>query len=123
MKWHIPIRTYSEANNRDHWIIRYKRHKQQQKVIDEYFKDETTTIDLPIHIKLTRYAPRSLDKWDNLPMAFKYIVDAICNNIIPGKAAGRADDDPRISIEYDQKKAFGYQICVEFYSPDKYYVQ
>jgi hypothetical protein len=47
-------------------------------------------------------SPRKLDT-DNLQGAFKWIRDEVANQLVPGKQPGRADDDPRISWEYDQE--------------------
>lgn len=69
----------------------------------------------PIRVKLTRYAPRMLDKHDNLPYSFKWIYDAVCDYCRPGLAAGRADDTDDISVEYDQVKQAKYEIKVEIY--------
>jgi hypothetical protein len=69
-------------------------------------------IPLPCTIKLTRYASRSLDKHDNLPISFKYIVDELCA-FITGKDRGRGDDDERISIYYDQVKSKYYGVKIE----------
>lgn len=117
VKWSLPIRTISEANCSQHWRVKYKRHQAQKYWIKAYFKNEQTKIPLPVHVKLTRYAPKSLDRHDNLPMSFKWIVDSVCETLIPGKAAGRSDDDKRISIEYDQVKSSEYRVVLEFFDP------
>jgi hypothetical protein len=51
-----------------------------------------------------------LDKFDNLPMSFKYIVDAVCAIITGNYVAGKADSDERISISCDQVKSKVYGI-------------
>ena len=38
---------------------------------------------------VNRFAPNELDEFDNLPMSFKYIVDAICA-IITGEHRGQS---------------------------------
>lgn len=45
-----------------------------------------------------------MDKEDNLPMSFKWVKDAIADILIPGKAAGRADDSCLLKWEFDQEK-------------------
>jgi|SRR5271157_2998663 len=103
ISWQIPLETISEANTSEHWTKKHKRHKHQKSVIAWQFMTEKPDISLPCKVRLTRISPRSLDD-DNLRMAFKWIRDAIADNLIPGKAAGRADDDKRIFWEYAQEK-------------------
>lgn len=109
----LPIRTVSEANSSEHWTKKHKRHKKQQFLVTLAIKGLKCKLTLPCEIKLTRYAPRCLDKHDNLPMSFKYILDCICGIITPGKKAGRADDDDRISVLYHQEKSKKYSIKIE----------
>lgn len=75
-------------------------------------------VRLPCKIKLTRIAPRFLDKHDNLPMSMKYIVDALCEILKPGLAAGRADEGDDIEISYDQiklgKKEYAVRIAISW---------
>lgn len=68
---------------------------------------------LPCHIRLIRLSPRRLDS-DNLVMAFKAIRDCIAAILIPGKAAGRADDSPLISWSYGQESG-PLAIRIEIY--------
>lgn len=68
---------------------------------------------LPCHVKMIRIAPRFLDKDENLPMAFKYLKDAIADYFIPGLQPGRADDDDRITWEYGQEKGKVRQYAVK----------
>ena len=97
----IPIRIVSEANSNEHWIKKAKRHKQQKLLIRAYMKQHT--FSLPIRVKLTRHAPRPFDS-DNLQSAFKYIRDAVAENLTGIKKAGMADSDLRIIWEYFQEK-------------------
>lgn len=103
LEWLLPIETVSEANLQQHWSKKHKRHKAQKIQIWCKFQKEKPSISLPCIVHLTRISPRFLDD-DNLRVAFKWIRDEIANNIIPGKAAGRADDDPRIEWQYSQEK-------------------
>jgi len=110
----LPIKTVSEANNFDHWTKRHKRHKRQKQAIKFACSNRITPVLLPCHIKLTRIAPRKLDQFENLPMAFKYILDAISELLIPGKSIGQADSDKRIlSVTYDQKKCGVGEYAIE----------
>lgn len=110
----LPIRTVSEANNFDHWTKKHKRHRLQQRIVGLTLNPARQNVKFPCQIKLTRYAPRKLDKHDNLPISMKYILDACCAIITGNFKAGRADDDDRISICYDQVTSSEYFVKVEF---------
>jgi hypothetical protein len=109
----LPIRTISEGNCFEPWQKKHKRHKSQKLQIKLALLPIKCKIKLPCHIKLIRYAPRTLDKHDNLPMSFKFLVDAICEEITGNYVAGRADDSDQISIVYDQVKSKEYFIKIE----------
>ena len=109
----LPIQTKSEANCFEPWRIKHARHKQQQKIVALALNPLRTMIKLPCTIMLTRFAPDSLDKFDNLPMSFKYIVDAVCSIITGDYRAGHADSDSRLSIACDQIKSKEYGIRIE----------
>ncbi len=100
----VPIEVISEANQSEHWTSGYKRHKKQKKLILYYCNQLSLYRNIPLTIKLIRISPRKLDSEDNLPMSFKWIKDAIADILIPGKAAGRADDSPLFKWEFDQEK-------------------
>ncbi len=110
----VPLRTKSEANCAEHWTIRHKRHKKQQAIVTIALKSVLPLIRLPCKLTLTRFAPTKLDKHDNLPMSFKYIVDAICAIITGNFISGQADSDERISISYDQIQTKEYGIRISF---------
>ena len=99
----IPIRLVSEANISDHWTKKHKRKQKVRLLLLSYLPD-LSKCQLPCKVTLTRIAPRKLDKEDNLPMAFKYVKDFLADKLIPGKAAGRSDDDERIEWNYEQEK-------------------
>lgn len=109
----LPIRTKSEANSFEPWRVKYGRHKEQQRIVSLALKPHSDRIKLPCRIMLTRFAPDFLDVFDNLPMSFKYIVDAVCAIITGNYVAGRADSDKRISIACDQVKSDAYGIRIE----------
>lgn len=100
----LPIQVVSEANQFEHWIEAQKRHKGQKRSVNYLLKDLSLYRDMPLAIKLIRISPRKLDSEDNLPMAFKWIKDAIADILIPGKAAGRADDSKLLKWEFGQEK-------------------
>jgi len=108
----LPIRTVSEANNFDSWKKKHKRHTIQKNTVALALNPIKNVIKLPCSIKLTRFAPGTLDKFENLPMSFKYIVDACCAIITGDHRAGRADSDERISLSCDQVKSEGYGIKI-----------
>lgn len=110
----LPIRTVSELNCSDHWTKKHQRHRLQQKTVALVLNPVRDKIPLPCHIHLTRYAPRKLDKHDNLPSSMKFLLDACCAIITRDFRPGRADDDERISISYDQIQSFQYGVKVEF---------
>jgi len=109
----LPIKTVSEANCFEGWKQKYGRHKDQQRILSLYLYPLKSKIKLPCKISLTRLAPNELDTFDNLPMSFKYIVDAICSIITGEYRPGKADSDKRISISCDQVKSKIWGIKVE----------
>ena len=109
----IPIRTVSEANCTHHWRSKAKRHSLQKYITKMAFKEYAKSIPMPCTIKLTRIAPGSLDEHDNLRMSLKWVVDAICDCIVPGLRPGRADDTDGIKIEYAQEKGQIYGVRVD----------
>lgn len=114
----LPIHVVSEANTFEHWTKGYRRHREQKRVVAFMMRDLALYRDMPLTIKLIRISPRKLDYQENLPMAFKYIVDAIANILNPGKQAGRADDSDLFRWEYSQEKGAVREnkIRVEIYA-------
>src|SRR5208282_4161780 len=96
----IPIKIASEANNNDHWRLKSKRHKIQKAIVRSYMKTIVTP-PLPCKIILKRIAPRKFD-FDNLCISFKWILDQLCDILIPGLAPGRAK--PGINISQSWSK-------------------
>jgi hypothetical protein len=112
----LPIKTISEANCEQHWTTKHKRHKKQKDVIFWAFLEVKHLIKLPCTLTFVRYAPKFLDKHDNLPMSMKWICDALCAEITGDFRAGRADNSDQIEIKYDQVKlsVYGVKIIIEF---------
>lgn len=108
----IPIKTLSEANVSEHWSKSSKRHKMQKDIVHCFLKIDRPVIQPPCTIKITRIAPRMLDSHDNLRMSMKWIIDALLEYINPNKAVGRADDDLRVSYEYDQEKGLPKEYAI-----------
>jgi hypothetical protein len=111
----IPIKTISELNCTEHWTKKSKRHKQQKFFTQLALKEEVKKITLPCVIKIIRISPRVLD-YDNLVSSQKWVVDSICDLLIPGLKPGRADGDKRISVLYDQEVGKLQAIRVEIES-------
>jgi hypothetical protein len=109
----LPIHTVSEANNFDHYRIKHKRHVKQKKIVALFLNPVKSSITLPCNIKIIRLAPKKVDKWDNLPMSVKWILDACCAIITGDFRPGRADDDKRITVEYDQVLSPAYGVIIE----------
>lgn len=100
----LPIKTVSEANCSDHFIVKSKRHKMQKKWIRLAYMRDKPILPKKATISITRIAPKTLDADDNLPMALKYVKDYIADLIFPGLAAGRADDSKDLTWVYSQEK-------------------
>jgi len=120
--WILPVKTVSESNVHEHWTKWGKRHRMQKKRIKEAFLQNRPLIPLDnlLHVVLTRIAPRSLDEHDNLPMAFKYIVDALAGHIMDKPTNGTADDTKSIAWHYKQEKGQPrqYAIRIEIYQDE-----
>jgi len=111
--WDIPITTVSEGNCHQHWRVKHKRHKQQQFFVRMTMSRDIRQVSLPCHIKLTRIAPMMVDKFDNLPMSLKWVLDAVCDLITPGLKPGRADNNEGIMVSYSQEKGRLASVRIE----------
>lgn len=98
LEFDAPIKTISEANNRDHWRKRSERRKAQQQEVDIMLLNalQGRKVALPCVVKLTRIGAKALDS-DNLAGSFKAVRDAIARRL------GIDDGDSRIRFEYDQE--------------------
>ena len=105
----VPIRTVSEANQREHWTDRNRRKKSQQEATLLALHDfqvssslETMTrvdfVGEGVDVHLTRYASRALDS-DNLVGSMKHVRDAIAYWL------GIDDGDPRVRYQVGQRVA------------------
>lgn len=112
MKWDIPLKTVSEMNCSQHWTVKSKRHRYQKLAMKTVMKKDIENVKLPCHIKITRKSPGMLD-FDNLCASQKYVLDSICDMLIPGLPPGRADGDPRISVSYFQERARKHSLTIE----------
>ena len=112
----MPVRTVSEANEREHWRRRHNRKKEQQEDTHKAWKkakgDRPLFLSLlpSCHVRLVRVGPRRLDT-DNLAGSFKHVQDAIAIEL------GVDDGDSWVKWEYEQV-AVGkrvYSVRVEVY--------
>lgn len=100
----LPLKTVAESNNFDHWAKKHRRHADQKRTILLTCRTVLDGLKPPCSITLTRFSPRLLDKSDNLPICFKWILDAICELLTGDSRPGRADSHEGISVIYDQIK-------------------
>lgn len=122
LTWNIPLRTVAEGNTVkvktrngykcEHWSAAAKRHRIQKKLIQIVMKVEIKEVTLPCKVLLIRFSEREMDD-DNFRYSLKWVKDAICELLIPGLAAGRADGDKRIEVAYKQEKAKRTTLRVE----------
>ncbi len=125
----LPIFTASEANGgvkkavkrngktkykTEHWSEKSARHRRQKLAVALVLRPHRHLLRLPCSISLTRFAPRKLDRFDNLPMSLKYILDAICETITQDFVPGRADSHEGISsVVYDQVVSKEYAVLIK----------
>ena len=126
---YLPIETVSEANGgkkkayfkkgkkcytSEHWNEKNRRHQLQKGSVSLMLRPLRNHIKLPCVITLTRYATHKLDKFDNLPMSLKYILDAICEVITGDYRPGRADNsiEDQIDVIYKQVVAQEYGVNI-----------
>ena len=108
----LPIRSMS-PNQFEPWQKKHKREKDQKRAVMFSLIPVKQQIQLPCSLKFTRYAPKWLDKHDNLPMSMKKIVDQTCAEIVCDFVPGRADSYDCFTIEYDQVKSKTYAVKIE----------
>lgn len=100
---HLPIKTVSEANRRDHWAVKAKRAKSQRHTAAML----VPRFGLPCAVTLVRIGPKALDT-DNLNGALKAVRDGVADRL------GIQDNDPRVTWRYGQKRGpYGVEITLE----------
>ncbi len=106
----IPLRTVSEANQREHWTKKHRRNAQQQWAVYLSLNSGDHWTAFPCAVTLTRIAPRKMDT-DNLAGSFKHVQDAVA------KWLGIDDGDERVSWRYEQRrgkaKEYGVEVKIE----------
>jgi hypothetical protein len=114
MRLDLPIKIESLQNMSHHWRVRHHLARSQRHAVYYAMVSVRPAIPpLPVHVKLTRIAPRPLDAHDNLRIGWKAIVDVIA------EWYGIKDNDPRISFEYKQERGEPktYEARIEFMVP------
>lgn len=109
VKVELPIRAES-LNKREHHMAKARRVKSQREIARFHMKHvaKVAPPSLPLHLILTRIAPRPVDRWDNLPGSCKPVIDGLCEWL------GIDDADPLLTIEFKQEQAKDYRVRVEF---------
>ena len=106
----LPIRTWSEANLREHWAKRARRVRKQRQAARLLVRAagnmaDTSVLSGPITRTLTRIAPRTLES-DNLAGSLKAVRDGVAD------ALGVDDGCSRIEWRYDQRKGKPHEYAV-----------
>src|SRR5947207_3226381 len=111
----VGLKTVSELNKakHEHWAYARRRHLNQKWLTIQALRKRLEETKLPCVVELTRIAPKKFD-YDNLVASFKWIRDACAEEILPGLAIGRADDeDNGITFVYKQEKGTPKEYAVE----------
>lgn len=124
----MPIITVSEANGgakishihngkkcykSEHWSDKHRRHRLQKGTVALLLRPHRNRLVMPCKIILTRYAPDHLDRFDNLPMSLKWILDSVCEVITNDYRPGRADANEGIAdVKYAQVQSQEYGVKV-----------
>lgn len=111
----LPLRLVSEANVREHHMVKARRASEQRQLARMALTPQIPPIREPhvwhdIEVRITRIGPRKLDS-DNLARACKAVRDGIAD------AVGLDDGDPRFDWDYDQRtKGRSYGVIIEFHA-------
>ena len=112
MRVGLPIKTVSLLNQREHFRATAQRKAMHRRTTTlALMATKAPAPELPATVTLTRISWGTLDKHDNLPSAFKHIVDGVAAWI------GIDDADPRVTWKYAQQKCkrgqFGVILEIE----------
>ena len=97
MQFDLPIKTVSTLNTREHFRVAAKR-KALQRAQTRRAVEGLPIPQLPVIVCLTRHSAGFLDPHDNLPSAFKHVVDELATWM------GIDDADKRVRWTYEQEK-------------------
>lgn len=133
LEFTLPMLTVSEANGgvkhaikrngktcykAEHWSEKHRRHRLQKGSVALILRPHRSSLFMPCDIVLTRFAPDKLDRFDNLPMSLKWVLDAICEIITGDNRPGRADANEGIrDVRYEQVLSPEYGIKVRVQLP------
>jgi hypothetical protein len=107
LTFEVPVKLISEANQREHWAIKNKRKKAQQRTVEMVWLAGRYRVAPPVVVTLTRVGVRKLDS-DNLAGSCKHVQDAIA------KCMGVDDGDERkVRWVYEQRKGLPKQYLLE----------
>lgn len=101
LEFDLPLLVIPESNIRDgtwKYISRKLAVKETVAEVIDKFWPQGQRWPSPSMILLKRYGPRLLDAHDNLPNAFKSVVDLISDRLF-----GLKDNDSRLAWAYDQE--------------------
>lgn len=97
MQFEIPVKTVSTLNTREHFRVAAHR-KALHRATTRRIVHGLPRPALPVIVCLTRHSAGTLDAHDNLPSAFKHVVDELASWL------GIDDADPRVQWRYEQEK-------------------
>jgi hypothetical protein len=105
----VPVRTVSEANQRDTWFMKAGRAQGQRGAVALSLRAKAGKPPLgPLHVVLTRLAPGTLDD-DNLASSLKACRDGCADWL------GIDDRDPRVSWQVLQERSKTCGVRVDIY--------
>ena len=110
----LPLRLTNAKSRHEHWTVQSKRTRIQRHYVFEHLMalwEDGPLLGLPLHITITRIAPRVLDEGDNLAYAASAVRDAIsdwlCGQYLKGE-----DRQEGLVWEYEQKRLVpGFYAC------------
>ena len=94
----LPLKTVSLLNMREHFRVTAKRKKTHRECV-RFVMHSKTAPPMPVTVTLTRVSYGTLDEHDNLPSAFKHVVDELAVWL------GVDDADKRVAWRYAQQKS------------------
>lgn len=110
IRFDLPLRTVSLANEHAHWRARQSRAKAERKATKYVWISKNERWLQPgetAWVHLTRVGPRALDS-DNLPPSLKSVRDQLAEGL------GLDDRDPRITWVYSQEKGpYSVRVHIE----------
>lgn len=104
----LPLKTVSLLNMREHFRVTAARKATHRQCVRLVMHGKTAP-PMPVTVTLTRVSYGMLDEHDNLPSAFKHVVDELAVWL------GVDDADKRVTWRYAQQKCArgGYGVIVE----------